>query len=422
MHIQADRVLIPAHIPAVRHLTITITAPGRRPDAAARAPVDVALVLDRSGSMGGHKIAMARRAVEHAVKLLTSRDHLAVVVYDDRVDTLLERSPASSEARQRALSQLARVDARGSTDLAEGWFTGVRALAPGTSPTRRVLLLSDGLANRGLVDPGELAAAAARFRAEGVTTSTFGVGADFDEHLLSRIAIEGGGHFYYLESPVQIPDVLTSALGETLEIVARDVVVDLTAGSGVEATLLNGLPFEASRGRLRVRLGDLVSEQEITIAVAVSCVPQLLESTVFLDCRVTDRDGALFSEPMRVTWRTASLEENDRQPVNQQVLVACAEILADCARHSALAANRRGDFLEAQRVIRTVVEHLLGLAPGNRRILELVDELRHDELTLGEAMGPAARKALHYASYLRTHSRDSQGRAKRAGRTDGNRT
>lgn len=419
MHIQADRALIPAGTPSVRHLTIRITAPAKHGPVHERPAVNVALVLDRSGSMDGQKIDMARAAVAHAIRLLNERDRLAVVVYDDRVDTILESTPASPEAKKKALHRLAGIEARGSTDLSGGWFRAVQemntttAVPSAINAISRVLLLTDGLANQGIVHQAELADAAARFRARGIATSTFGVGADFDEEVLSNIATEGGGHFYFIEKPRQIPDFLASELGETLEIVARDVVLDITCGTGVNAMVLNGYPADSAPGRVRTKLGDLVADQEITLAVAVSCSAHLLESTAFVDCRVTDRDGRLHREPIRVEWRAADTIETERQPVNYAVLVTVAGILADRARATALAANRRGQFEEARRVIRDIVEHLLGLAPGNREVLAIIDTLRREELELGHAMAPTLLKARHYASYVAERSRDADGKARR---------
>jgi Ca-activated chloride channel family protein len=418
MHIQADRALIPAHTPSVRHLTIKVTAPTKKGSAHERPPVSVGLVLDRSGSMDGQKIEMARAAVAHAIKLLNERDRLAVVVYDDRVETILECTPASAEAKKKALDRLARIEARGATNLSGGWLDVLGALrAPGGPgagvAVSRVLLLTDGLANQGIVDPTELAEIAGKSRAQGIATSTFGVGADFDEELLSKIATEGGGHFYFIEKPKQIPDFLTSELGETLEIVARDVVLDITCSTGVDAMMLNGFAVDTAPGRVRVKLGDLVADQEITIAVAVSCGAHLLETTAFVDCRVTDRDGALHPEPIRVEWRAADAAETERQPINYAVLVTVAEILAERARVTALAANRRGQFEEARRVIRDIIQHLLGLAPGNRQIIAIVDALRRDELELGQAMDAMELKSRHYASYVAERSRDTAGKARR---------
>ena len=119
MNIQTDRALVPAGSTAERFLAITITAPVRETKTD-RPTVNVALVLDRSGSMAGRKIEMARKAVEHAVRLVNERDRLALICYDTEIDTLLGATAATPEAKELALSRLRQIDARGSTDLAEG--------------------------------------------------------------------------------------------------------------------------------------------------------------------------------------------------------------------------------------------------------------------------------------------------------------
>lgn len=417
MHIQADRALIPAHTGAVRYLTIQVTAPDKQTSGNERPPASVALILDRSGSMDGNKIEMARKAVAHAINLLHVQDRLAVIVYDDRVETLLRATPASADAKKTALARLGRVEARGSTNLSGGWFTGVDEISSASSGSSggvtRALLLTDGLANQGVVTFDDLVAAARAFREKGITTSTFGVGADFDEVLLSTIATAGGGNFYFIEKPTQIPDFLTSELGETLDIVARDVLLDITCSAGVDAMVLNGFATEASSGRVRVRLGDLVAGQEILLAVAISCAPHLLGSAASVDCRVTDRDAVLYGEPMRIEWRATDAAGNERQPTNPAVIVAVAEALAERARATALVANRRGEYDEARRIIRDMIEHLLSLAPGNRPILAIVDRLRRDERELGRAMDAVLMKSRHFTSHRAAFSRDPEGKARR---------
>lgn len=149
--------------------------------------------------MAGRKIEMARRAVDHAIRLLNERDRLAVVCYDTEIGTLVGATAATSEARELALARLARIDARGGTDLCGGWLRGAGEIAePEPSPretagamddsVRRVLLLSDGQANHGETDPDVLARHAAELRTRGVATSTFSLGADFDEVLMARLA------------------------------------------------------------------------------------------------------------------------------------------------------------------------------------------------------------------------------------------
>ena len=140
------------------------------------------------------------------------------------------------------------------TNLFGGWFAGVDQIrsAPAGDFVNRAILLTDGHANQGVVHPGELAHAAERFRADGITTSALGVGADFDEDLLSKVASQGGGHFYFIETAAQIPDLLASELGEALEVVARDVTLDLLCGAGAQATVLNGFSAQTDGSRVRV--------------------------------------------------------------------------------------------------------------------------------------------------------------------------
>jgi Ca-activated chloride channel family protein len=419
VNIQTDRAFVPAGTATVRYLTVTITAPARE-RRADRPVAHVALVLDRSGSMAGRKLDMAKKAVEHAVRLLNDRDRLALVCYDDEIDTLLTATQATTEAKTLALSRVRATDARGSTDLSGGWLKGaseIGASEPGNASTvTRVLLLSDGLANRGERDPEALARHAADLRARGITTSTFGLGADFDETLMSRLATDGGGHFYFIEQPVQIPDFFTSELGEALDVVARDARLVLGGDDTVQVSCLNDLPFEARRseaGAAHVRLGDLVSAQETTVVVAVQCPALAVGERAVVTLRLADRDGALFAQPMPVEWRATSADADATQPVNTDVLVEVAKHLAERARADALDANRRGDFDAAKDRLKTTAEALRALAPGVREVEALAAELETEQAEFSAQMDPIALKKRHFASYNVAYSRSVEGKAKR---------
>jgi Ca-activated chloride channel family protein len=436
MHIQSDRALIPSGSPSTRFLSVTVSAPAAPAPVpsdqarAARPGANVSLVLDRSGSMGGRKIELARQAVSHAIRLLNDRDHLGLVVYDHAVETLLECMPATNAAKRQALGALAAIDARGSTNLAEGWFTGARALGgipargtapdatgpvPGAGRVSRVLLLTDGLANQGVVDHDELTKAAARLRAEGINTSTFGLGADFDEELLTSIATEGGGHFYFIEQPEQIPDLLASELGEVLEVVARDVVFEVRAGTGASVAVLNPLPVEQDGDVTRVRLGDFVSEQEVTLLLAVACDARAEGERAWVDCRVRDREATLHPEPMRVEWTTVAAEHERNQPVNRDVVLAVARMLAEGARAQALAANRRGMFTEASLALHDVAGQIDRLGGDDSAVQALARVLLDEEGTFARRMDPMELKMRHFASYQVAYSREEGKARKRRG-------
>ena len=245
MTVQADRTLIRASRKSTRHVLVSFTAP-EPARVSARAPVNISLVIDRSGSMGGRKIELARAGVVQALGMIRPTDRFSVVSYDNEIDVLVPSTFATPEAVRNATAQVEGLAARGETDLGGGWLTGCEQVATHLSPGQigQCLLLSDGLANHGITDRDELARQAAQLRQRGVTTSTFGIGTDFDERLLEAMTIAGAGHFYNIETPVQIPDCLTSELGETLETVARDVAIAVRVPDGVELEALNRFPLE----------------------------------------------------------------------------------------------------------------------------------------------------------------------------------
>jgi Ca-activated chloride channel family protein len=156
--VRSDRRFIRSAHRSERFVLVELEAPPA-PHQAQREPVNLAFVLDRSGSMSGEKLALAKQAIETAVDRLLPTDRFAIVCYDDRIDLVVETTSASREAKTTAIDRLRAIDARGSTDLAGGWLRGAEqvALSMATAGVNRTLVLTDGLANVGIVDPTELA-------------------------------------------------------------------------------------------------------------------------------------------------------------------------------------------------------------------------------------------------------------------------
>ena len=298
LSLSTDRLLVRAAGGSTRHLHVSFRAPSA-PARADRRPITVAFVLDRSGSMSGQKLALAKRAIDAALNMLRPEDRFSVVTYDDRIDVLVPAMPASAEGRETARQRLDAIGARGSTDLSTGWLSGCEQIADVASDKTiaRTLLLSDGLANRGITDHDELAARAADLRRAYVVTSTFGVGRDFDERLMAAMADAGGGNFYFIEQPEQIQDMLTSELGEALEVVARRVVIDLELPNGVEAELLHRFRSAQTGNRLRIELDDLVSDQQISLIVKLHFPQGEIANALRLHARVSSEDERLKARP-----------------------------------------------------------------------------------------------------------------------------
>jgi Ca-activated chloride channel family protein len=414
VHVRPDRSLIRATHRSERFVLVELTAPTAR-KRTERQPVNLAFVLDRSGSMSGAKIALARQAVEAAIGRLHPEDRFAVVVYDEEIDLVVESTPASPEARRAAVERLRTIDARGSTDLAGGWLRGSEqvALHLAGHGVNRTLLLTDGLANVGITDPAELERHAAELRARGVTTSTFGVGEDFDERLLQAMADAGGGHFYFIAEAGQIADHITTEVGEVLQVVARGAAIEVTAADGLDVQPLSPFPVERGGNRTRIALGDLVSDQQLTVVLRFRFPYGEIGRQIGALLGVTDVDGVLAVAPVALSWTYADNPANDAQRRDRIVDRAVAELLAARARQEAVSYNRAGRYDAARAALHAVAQQIGGHAGDDPELTGLLAQLVQDEDQWAAPAPEMTRKAAFAASSYVARGRSPGGQATR---------
>ena len=422
LRVRTDRRRIRAGGRSERFLLVEVVAPTAAPDPSRRRPaVNLGFVLDRSGSMGGHdKIGLARAAVDEAIGRLEQPDRFSLVVYDDRIDVLLGSVVATPEARLRARRELAEVDARGSTNLYGGWLTGCEQVASGLVPegVNRVLLLTDGLANQGVVDRDEITRSCVELRRRGITTSTFGVGSDYDEALLQAMADAGGGHYYYIGDTAQMRDHITSEVGEALEVVAREVVLELTLPDSVQVTGLTPFRVEQRGSRTLVHLGDMVSGQMLSAVLRLTFDYGTEGREVGAIVQVSDRDGAFGRarpglEPAKTAWTYDTHAANDAQSRDVEVDRVVARFFAEKARQEAVRLNREGRFDEAKRALDGVRRRVAAYAGSDRDLREIVDGLREEMPAFAMPMAAADLKARHYESSRALRARMPDGKSQR---------
>jgi Ca-activated chloride channel homolog len=415
LNVQTNRTLIRSGGNSRRYALVTFSAPdaGR---ASTRHPVNVAFILDRSGSMGGSKISLAKQALGQALRLLRPSDRFAVVFYDHMVDLVVPSTLATREAIENAIRQVEEIKARGNTDLGGGWLRGCEQIAQHLDQSQigKCLLLTDGLANQGITDSNELERHARELRARGVATSTLGLGHDFNEDLLQRLADAGGGRSYYIETAVQISDTLMSELGETLETVARNAALRVKAGDGVEVTTLNA--FECRRldeQMLEIRLGDLVSRQAVSLVVQLTFPAGVIGAASLATFSLFDEAGALASGNTDCTWTYASHADNDRQPRNASVDREVARLYAGKAREEALTLNRVDRFEEAQKRLSITADRIRQYAGDDSVLNEIIGELEGRYAVYSRKLGAFAAKNERYEAYYRSRMRGPDGRARR---------
>ncbi len=370
-----------------------------------RRPLNLALVLDRSGSMaGGKKMPFAREAAAFAVKQLLPTDRVSITVFDQEVKTIVPNGPAAD--KPGLVRTIERIAPRGSTDLHGGWAEGCRqvesALVPGG--VNRVLLLSDGQANVGVVDPNTIAAEARGVAARGVGTTTMGVGDDYNEDLMEGMARGGDGRYYYIKSPAQLVDIFQTELQGLMDTFGQKVSLGLEPQNGAAVTdVLNDLE-KAPTGRLM--LPNLVVDMPV-LAVLRLKLPALPAARTLLEVRLAwdaPRDGgrrvlratlgALPAVPM-AAWSAL--------PEDPDVRVQVALLMVARAQKEAAHATERGDQTGTREWLQ-VAHGLAETAPSCAAITAEMDALSLLECALDAGKNTAFVKGAKYGSYRRTQS------------------
>lgn len=239
---------------------LDLTAPPA-PAGVERAPGALQVVLDRSGSMDGPRLEAAKGAIEHLVGRLDPRDSLGVVAFDDEVSVIM---PAGRVTDKDAIRRRVRsIDSGGTTNLSGGYLRGlqeVRRAANGHGAT--LLLLSDGCANQGVTDSGALAGIARQGRANGISTSTLGVGLGYDEALMSAVAGGGAGNALFAEEADTAGALIAGEVDGLLSQTVQAASLIIRAKPPVtQIGLINDLPAEPIDGGVMVELGDLCADE-----------------------------------------------------------------------------------------------------------------------------------------------------------------
>ena len=259
-----DQPLVPAGRPSRRHLVLRLEAPAAEKPAE-RPQLDLAVVVDRSGSMDGFPLACALEGASRLPGLLHQDDRLAVVDFGSDIRVTLPPARMDERGRSRAEAALRSIQCHGCTDLHGGWRTGAETLE--CLPRRngdagrdaRVLVLSDGMGNRGITHPPHLAVEAAAMRGRGVLTTTVGVGNRYSTEQLEALAFHGGGRMHRASDPEQLIGLLAEELQEVRATVAEMLLADLSAPGGVRMRCLSACP-EDHPGRWAA--GALVAGQK----------------------------------------------------------------------------------------------------------------------------------------------------------------
>jgi len=247
-----------------------------------RVPLNISLVLDRSGSMSGDAIKFARDAAKFVVEQLSSEDILSIVNYDDAVEVTSPSQPVKN--KEILIKKIDEINSRGWTNLSGGSLEGYKQVASTKSSNyvNRVLLLTDGLANKGITEPERLnKIASGKFGEEGIALSTFGLGAEYDEDLLTQMAESGRGNYYYIDKTDKIPEIFAKELDGLLNVVAQNTTVSIELPSGVKCEKVYGYPYTQEGNKIIVALNDIFSKEDKVFLLKVKLIDKNIEKLDF---------------------------------------------------------------------------------------------------------------------------------------------
>ncbi|MEN6435575.1 MAG: VWA domain-containing protein [Anaerolineaceae bacterium] len=397
--LQTDIEVISKDESTSRIVEIEIQAPVAK-DEKERQPLNLALVLDRSGSMQGNKLRFAKQAALHVVDLLDEKDHLAVVVYDDSVDILSESGLVTAQNRRRIKQLLQQVECGGCTCLSGGWLNGCQQIAATAqnNSINRTLLLSDGLANAGITDVEELSHHARELASMGVSTSTFGVGNDFNEHLMEAMANMGQGNFYFIESPQDIPNIFASEFKELSAITARDIELKLELPNETTHELFGGYEEKQNTENLVIPIGSMYSGKSQMIYVRVNFPAQQEAKDLVLKAAIYARgeSGELLEATNQVTYSCVSKAELEKAAKNIPLLERFATVELAEVSTRALKMEREGRNAEASNMLSNT---LMASAPYTDPHIHEVYRSQADRMKY--PMSEEDRKGSHYENYRR---------------------
>ena len=251
---------------------LEIQAPATPETTAPRPEHTAVVVLDRSGSMSGPRLAHAQRALLDLVDRLDDRDRFGLVTFDSESQVVVPAGQVGDLGRDRIRRGISSVRSGGTTDLSSGYFRGLQeARRVCTRAGATVVLLSDGHANVGITDPEALAGAARSAAAQSVTTSTVGIGTGYDESILAAMAGGGSGNHTFAEhadaAAAAVAGELDGLLSKTVQ--AASLLIEPTSEVARIALLNEGLPAQRVEGGVLAELGDFYAGETRTVTVTI---------------------------------------------------------------------------------------------------------------------------------------------------------
>lgn len=373
-----------------------------------RTPINIALVIDRSGSMSGDKIAKARDAALMAVDMLGSHDILSVIGYDYSAEIIV---PATKLQNKSRLKKIIRneIQAEGNTALFAGVSKGIAEVNKFLSKNNvnRVILLSDGQANVGPSSSSELGELGISAAKQGIAVTTIGLGDGYNEDLMTTLAGYSDGNHFFAKNAGDLETAFNREFNDVMNVVAQEVAVTFKLNQFKPVRLL-GRDGKISGRNVSVKLNQLYANQEKYILLEVEPTAKKSLKRLLGEVHVSYRlrgGNEVREHDFHPTVTYTSSASEVQEHANEDILADVFIQKSNFANHRAIEALDRGDKKQSLDVVAEAVleseaylQHLK--KPEVRaKVSNQIKSLKEANQAIQAAPARNARKVLKENSY-----------------------
>jgi Ca-activated chloride channel family protein len=359
-----------------------------------RTPVNVAFVIDRSGSMQGFRIAQAREAAVTAVKRLDRNDIASVVIFDNQIDVLVPAQPVVDHAA--FTDRIRHVAARGSTAIYDAVLKGAEEVRRFKDNRRlnRVVLLSDGLANVGPSKPDDFAKVGRDLLTEGISVSTIGLGLGYNEDLMLQLARASDGNHAFVSDAADLIQIFNKEFDDVLASCAQTVSIDVELRPGVRAVRALSRDGSIDGQHAQFRLNQIYQATEHYVLLEVELDQEIAAGEQDLGrvrvAYMSPHDGSTQSLEAGISGHFSPSDADVKASRDNKVLESVVEQTTRERTAAAIKLRDQGKHEEARALFRENAAEISAYAASAPALSERLQHLRKEYDTIAKTPTAAA--------------------------------